>query len=35
MTCELPYFEYVNSDPSFEEMHSVVCLKVNTEHPLA
>jgi len=24
---ELPYFDYVNPDPSFEEMHAVVCAK--------
>lgn len=26
---ELPYFDYVNPDPSFEEMHAVVCAKVS------
>ena len=28
---QLPYFEWVNPDPSFEEMHSVVCVKVRDQ----
>ena len=27
-TCELPYYEYVGSDPSFDDMQSVVVAKV-------
>jgi len=26
---QLPYFEYVDSDPKFEEMRDIVCLKVS------